>query len=53
MEQVEPKNTLGTSSKGRKNVLIMKTLWKNNLNLVQDVPTIHRNSIITIIIVSG
>jgi hypothetical protein len=27
-------------------VLMMGTLWKNNINFVKDLPTIHANSII-------
>jgi hypothetical protein len=33
-------------------VLIMETLWKNNLNFVKDVPMIYVSFIITVIIVS-
>jgi hypothetical protein len=42
------------SCKGGKSVLLMETLWKNNLNFVKNVglPTIYVNVIITVIIVS-
>jgi uncharacterized Fe-S radical SAM superfamily protein PflX len=43
---------VGASSKGGKNVLIMKkTLWNNNLNFVNDVPTKYINFILTVLIV--
>lgn len=35
-----------------KNVLIMDTLWKHNLNFVKDVPRVHVNFVITVFIVS-
>ena len=45
-------NWLTTSCiKVEKNVLIMDTLWKNNLNFVKDVPIVHVNFVITVIIV--
>ena len=37
--------------KVEKNLLIMDTLWKNNLNFVKDVPIVHVNFVITVIIV--